>query len=541
MDRKAKRFFAFLAAFLLSAGVSFSAGPPQSLWSIDANSPAYLWGHFFDVDPTPDGGTISVGQVSVETILEFDVLVLKTAADGTEEWRAVIGSELSDEKMSITPTPDGGYLVAATAWAPYEVHLPYPGAVYHSYYNAFIVKLDGRGNELWRKYFNPGVLAKAIDIVSTTDGSYVIAGEVWLEEPFSSTFPCLLKLDPNGEPLWSTQLPDLVWGFNTNGKVLQTSDGGYAAAFPGDWGIELLRFDPAGNLLWNQRHMVNAYQNPVDGFMEKSGGGFVISGGGGQIPNSDIYWWSMAWVSYRTDTDKNGNKTAEIIVEEVNTTPRSAFATTDGGLLIGTGNSYRKVDGTGAEQWVLLHQFPEFSFSYPIPGERYIYDLAEPTGGGYLLAGTIGAVPQNGVSCYNMFSPYLEMLGPDHEAITEEPSVINVNVSVIGAKRGKINLSNNRTVHLVVYGSQVFDVADLNLETATFAGLPPFRKGKDNAIKARYKDVNRDGYPDVVVDFKAAKTPPEGSLLFLCETVDGGQVTGDSGVTAVVKVCKKKK
>lgn len=542
MNRKANCFFAFLAAFLLSAGASFSAGPPQSLWSIDANTPEYLWGHFYDTDPTPDGGAISVGYVAIGDIRRYDVIVLKTSADGTEEWRNVFGSPLSDETMSVAQTPDGGYLIAVTAWVPSQEHLPYPGAVYYSYYNAFLVKLDSSGNELWRKYFNPGVLAKAGDIVSTADGNVVIAGEVWLVEPFSSTFPCLVKLDSNGEVLWSTQLSDAFWGFNTSGKVLQTSDSGYAAAFPGDWGIELLRFDAAGNLLWNQRHMTDAFQAPVNGFMEKSDGGFVISGGGAQIPNSDIYWWSMAWVSYRVDTDKNGNPSSELIVEEVNSTPRSAFATADGGLIISTGNSYRKVDGTGAEQWVFLHQFPEFSFSYPIPGERHIYDLEEPPGGGYLLAGTIGAAPLNGVSLYNMFSPYLEMLASDHAAIPdEEPSAISVSVSVIGAKKGKINLSNNRIVHLAVFGSEVFDVTGLNLETATFADLPPFRKGKDNAIKARYKDVNRDGYQDVVVDFKATSTAPEGGLIFLCETVDGDQVTGDSGVTAVVKVCKKKK
>lgn len=540
MNRKVKCFLSFLAAFLFSAGVSFSADPPQSLWSLDANTPEYLWGHLYDTDPTPDGGAISVGYVSIGSLLSYDVIVLKTAADGTEQWRNVVGSSLSDETMSVTQTPDGGYLIAVTAWSPYEEHLPYSGPDFNSYYNAFLVRLDSTGNELWRKYFNPGVLSRAGDIASTADGNFFIAGEVWLEVPFSANFPCFMKLDPNGEVLWSTQLPDIVWSFNTLSKVLQTSDGGYAAAFPGDWGLELLRFDGAGALLWNQRLLTNAYQAPVNGFMEKGDGGFVLSGGGGQIPNSDIYWWSMAWVSYRVETDKNGNPASELIVEEVNSTPRSAFATTDGGLLIGAGSYYRKVDGKGTEQWVIQHPLPEFSFSYPIPGERYIYDLEEPTGGGYLLAGTIAAVPLNSVAWHNMFSPYLEMLAPDRIE-EEEPAAISVNVSVVGAKKGKINLANNRMVHLVVYGSQVIDVTDLDLETASFAGLSPFRKGKANAIKARYKDVNRDGHADVVVDFKATKTAPEGSLLFLCDTKFGDKVTGDSGVTAVVKACKKKK
>ena len=163
-------------------------------------------------------------------------------------------------------------------------------------YDQVLVKTDPDGNALWAKSYHvegykrlePGQLIHA------DDGAYVIASMAVADnEPGMTENPltnkvCLLKIDSDGQLLWSK----LLQAYNTSkidysspsiSSLIETSDKGFALTTTMNFGMYLfdnlmVKVDASGNLEWNKSIVTTDSQTHFSKMLEASDGSFLIVG-----------------------------------------------------------------------------------------------------------------------------------------------------------------------------------------------------------------------------------------------------------------------
>ncbi len=157
---------------------------------------------------TSDGGYIMTGRTDS---FDGDVTnqhglgdywVVKLDATGIIEWQKCYGGSGSDAAYSIIESNDGGYLVAGNV-------LSSNGDVTVSYGSGdvWVVKLDNIGSLQWQKSFGGSDADFASSIAQTSDGGYVLSGDVLSSDVdvtsnHGSSDYWILKLDDTGSLQW---------------------------------------------------------------------------------------------------------------------------------------------------------------------------------------------------------------------------------------------------------------------------------------------------------------------------------------------------
>lgn len=67
-----------------------------------------------DVTTSPDGGYIILGSTSSYGNGNYDLILIKTDADGQQEWFKTFGDFYNEYGVSIQTAPSGNYIIAAT-------------------------------------------------------------------------------------------------------------------------------------------------------------------------------------------------------------------------------------------------------------------------------------------------------------------------------------------------------------------------------------------------------------------------------------------
>jgi hypothetical protein len=171
------------------AGYAFSSGYGALLIKTDANGNQQwgkifggaVEGRAESVKQTSDGGYVLAGYSSRTGI---DALMIKTDADGNQIWNKTFGGAGPDEFHSIQQTSDGGYILAGKT---YTYDKLFMGAKV-SDDDAWLVKTDANGNQQWNKTFGDLYADEFNSVQQTSDGGYILAGrtqvagtdEAWL-------------------------------------------------------------------------------------------------------------------------------------------------------------------------------------------------------------------------------------------------------------------------------------------------------------------------------------------------------------------------
>jgi hypothetical protein len=91
---------------------------------------------------------------------------IKTDANGNEQWNRTFGGKVGEnatsEAYSVNQTSDGEYVFA--------------GSIYIEHWKALIIKTDANGNEQWSKTFGGKGNDYAYSVQQTLDGGYIFAG-----------------------------------------------------------------------------------------------------------------------------------------------------------------------------------------------------------------------------------------------------------------------------------------------------------------------------------------------------------------------------
>lgn len=222
------------------------------------------------------GNFYAVGYTFNKSRIKKILYVLKLNQYGDTIWSKVIGSDYTLLGNAACSDGNGGCVITGDGDT------------------SFVINLDRNGNiKWWKNYGMSGV--RAFDIIKTSDGGYVICGEM-LSSNWSGY---VLKIDSTGNELWQElymstfrktyksilQLPDS--GFMLVGTILNSVlDTQYAL---------ITRLDEIGHVLWDKNQKVYESISTSGTKIERIGTNYLIAG-------------TASGGSYFLITDTNGNK-----------------------------------------------------------------------------------------------------------------------------------------------------------------------------------------------------------------------------------------
>jgi len=242
---------------------------------------------------TSDGGYAVAGFTKSFGAGLSDFWLVKTDANGNEEWNRTYGGTKKDYAHSLVITSDGGYALAG-----------YTNSFGADGFNFLLIKTDGAGNVEWTQTYGGANHEEAFSLVETSDEGFALAG-------YTNSFGAgvfdfwLVKTDANGNMLWNRKYggkSSVDWAFS----LVETSDEGFAL---GGWKQSsmgfiseflLVKTDSYGNMLWNQTYDEAGY-DVSQSLIETSDGGFALVGNN-RLVKTDEYG-NLEW----TQTYEEGN------------------------------------------------------------------------------------------------------------------------------------------------------------------------------------------------------------------------------------------
>ena len=173
-----------------------------------------------------DGGFVVAGWTLSLGAGRSDFLVARFSPDGTPEWTRAYGGPEHDAAKAIVQAMDGGFVVAGETWG-FDAGTS----------DILLVKIAADGSFEWGKtYGGPGI-DRAISLVGTPDGGYVVSGET---RGFGAGGYDLLvmKLDSSGDLEWAETFGGAY--SDSVGQVILLADSGFAiVGSTGSWGAGL--------------------------------------------------------------------------------------------------------------------------------------------------------------------------------------------------------------------------------------------------------------------------------------------------------------
>jgi hypothetical protein len=164
------------------------------------------------VQQTTDGGYVVVGYTKSYGAGRSDAWLIKTTSSGHVEWTKTYGGTEYDEGAYVRQTQDGGYVVVGRT-----------NSFGAGSYDAWLIRTDADGSELWQKTFGGTGYDQAMCVDQTQDGGFVLTGEYFVSGRSSDLW--LLKVDPSGNIEWEKMFGGTA--YDGGSSVEQTSDDGY--------------------------------------------------------------------------------------------------------------------------------------------------------------------------------------------------------------------------------------------------------------------------------------------------------------------------
>jgi hypothetical protein len=344
---KVERIFvvALLCALLLILPLPAS-GEQISVETDSRSEPIEEWSQTFggsghdqgnSVARTSDGGYIIAGQTYSYGAGLNDVWLIKTDADGNEEWSQTFGGSEQDYGKSVGQAPDGGYIIGGFTYS------------FASYCDFWLIKTDANGNEEWSQTLGGSGANFAYSVAVSSDGGYVILGDTTLGAGGYDAW--LIKTDADGIMQWS--------------RTFGTSDNDYGR----------IKTDASGNEEWSQVYGGSGAEYGYS-VAQTADGGYVIAAESAL----DDYWL------IKTDAS-GGEEWSYTYGGSGSEGARSVAVASDGGYIIaGISYSYGngdfwlvKTDASGVEEWA-----ENFGGTYNDDGAL---SVAVTLDGGYIATG----------------------------------------------------------------------------------------------------------------------------------------------------------
>lgn len=217
---------------------------------------------------TPDGGYIILGA-TVQSHSDTDIWLIKTDSQGNMIWDKIIGGEWRDYPQMLKQTSDGGYIITGSTMS-YGV----------GDYDVWLIKTDANGTEQWNKTFGDIDPQYGNDIEQTNDGGYIIVGQKGVSDA-QKVDAWLIKTDEFGNMVWNRTYGGSEYDFGKSVVQALDGGYVIAGVFDYHGGINkdvwLFKTNSEGELLWEKTFVEDA---PADGWSMKltDEGGYIITG-----------------------------------------------------------------------------------------------------------------------------------------------------------------------------------------------------------------------------------------------------------------------
>ncbi len=313
-----KRLFIVLTAAALLIATTTHAGWWQTFGGTEKDEGRC-------VQQTSDGGYIVTGYtVSFGTPGVADIWLIKLNSLGHTEWTKTYET---GGGYSVRETSDGGYIIAGsrliktdvngdTIWTRnFEAEARCVQIANDGNYvvtgkksdDLWLLKINEQGDSLWsHTYWKGNAWNVGHYVEQTTDGGYIITGEIKYDDPELEEYKFglwLLKTDSLGDTLWEKTYGGDNWGALDYGNcVRQTNDGGYIIAGTVN-NRPLIKTDENGDSIW-----AKSYGGGIGHCVEQTpDGGFIIAGSISTYSTlSFLSTWDNLWL---VKTDANGDTT----------------------------------------------------------------------------------------------------------------------------------------------------------------------------------------------------------------------------------------
>ena len=227
-----------------------------------------------EVQQTFDGGYIVIGYTLSFGAGNSDVWLLKTDSLGDTLWTKTYGAALFDYGFSGQQTADSGYIIAGcynneNFCVEYKkVNLGDVGG------DVYLIKTDKLGNMVWSKTFDTGKWEKGYSVKQTTDNGYIIAGYSYLSSFGARVY--VIKTDESGDTLWTREYGT---GYNNSGQsIQQTLDGGYIITGTLDYDFCFIKIDSLGDVRWSTTYGGVPMLDIGYSVVQTSDGGYAAAG-----------------------------------------------------------------------------------------------------------------------------------------------------------------------------------------------------------------------------------------------------------------------
>jgi hypothetical protein len=236
------------------------SGSDQAFSVIATNDNGLLMVGFLDITASGGAGNDFSGNTTQHGVGEF--WAHKLDSNGNIQWRRFFGGTNNDRAYDVVETADNGYMIVGAAESTdFDVSNP------KGSYDFWIVKIDTEGTLIWEKSFGGSEIDIAYAIARSTDGNYVIVGDVRstdgdISNAYGNADLWVIKIDANGTLLWENSFGGS--GFDTARGIEASLDGGIlvsGATRSSDNNISqnfgqndfwIIKLSASGNLIWEK-------------------------------------------------------------------------------------------------------------------------------------------------------------------------------------------------------------------------------------------------------------------------------------------------
>jgi hypothetical protein len=232
-------------------------------------------------------GTVDFGGGPRTSCGGGDVFLAKYDASGNHLWSLSFGGELEDSGRSVAVDAEGNILLAG--WFCCTIEFGGDPMTANGCSDIFVAKFDSDGRHLWSRGFGGRSADAAHGVVADEWCDVFLAG--YFEgtvsfgggplTSFNSVDAFLVKLDSEGDHLWSRRFGEQTWPVYGDAAAAVDVDGAGCAVITGRFGgtiefgdnvltssgsddIFLAKFDRDGSHLWSQRFGDAATDDGVD-------------------------------------------------------------------------------------------------------------------------------------------------------------------------------------------------------------------------------------------------------------------------------------
>lgn len=227
----------------------------------------------------------------------YDVYLVKTDKAGNMMWAKTYGGQDWDFAYSLQQTQDGGFVIGGTTYS-----MGRGGA------DGYIIKTDANGVEQWHKTYGGINDDEFKSVIQTNDGNYALTGYTKSYNDIDSGDVWIFKLDTNGDSLWCKFYGGNKEDFGNGIIQLQNLNlfvAGGTKSFSVNYNIEtiVMSYDLSnGNLLYNYRDVssqteyYNCTVQGINGTIVNCGAtNNAVSGFDGLV---DMYSSSFGYVNF---------------------------------------------------------------------------------------------------------------------------------------------------------------------------------------------------------------------------------------------------